>query len=1205
MMSLMRLMLSLRRLGVIVGIAAACLLIWFFGEQLLGAVLAGVGARLLAIAAVISIWLAIEGISFWRRRRNNARMLDSLKRDQAAFPNGTNLAEQTEMQEQFDRTFELLRSEKIGGGLGQDFLYALPFYLLIGPQSAGKSSLVARSGLPMPIEDRLGAGGLSMQVSGRRTRWWFAEDGLLITTAGTDDQQSEAQEAGAATWNGLLAFLSKHRPRRPLDAIVVVVDVDTLLAGRGARLAATLRARLQDAMRTFSVRLPIYVVVSKCDHLPGFEETFWSLDETQRARAVGTLLPVDRDRAAAADVGALLLRELSASLNAVSRLAPFVAAAERDPARRALIVGLPEQLSAAAAAAVAFTVELVSSGRRDRSPMLRGVFFTASGGPEPADSRLVDGWNSRFSRPMGLSLGPVEGRHQAGGAPDRSYFVTGLFRDCIFPEAGLADRNPKVERRMAMVHAAGYIACLAGLVGSCLLWFAEDGAHRARLDLFRQGAANELALERNIAPASGMDGQQPLLDEARQLAMLNPSRIAIERFVGFSPLDIAGARDAARRTYSRVLTSHYLPAVLGQLSGQIRQAIAAGSDAGTIRSLLAVYLMIGDPEHYSRQDVSAWGAGVINAAYGLDPQRKAAALDHFSSLLDLMPMPVSLDQTVISNARALLRQRPDADRIYAQLRNIGLNSSDASPIDVVEALGPAGSQLLMLRSQAGLPVSVPGFYTRNGFYKIFVPQAPRLVRNAGETDWVLGHTDGGDAAERAEILSRVTDAYVRDYVKAWQSIVGQMSLRELPDLPSVVTGLQTLAGPESPLVQFIQLVTTHTDLPVPAPAPDASILGQVANAVEGAAPAAGPAAGGAAQAVLASVGSQPAGNPLGTQAWPGDAIRAPFTTLQGLIASRDGRAPVMRIQDSLTAAYGVMSGIASSQDPDAAAQQVAAKVISGQGGDPLIGLRVQAVSLPRPVDGIIRGLYQNIWDVLLQLTRNRIQAVWSKSVAPVCEQSISRRFPFADPGDPTTLDVGLRDFADVFAPRGIMDTFVSDNLAAFTTPGRDGSLTLTSQGGLTLDLSRDALSQINRARRIRDLFFDTNGNLSVAFTLTPSYLDPRVLSAALTVGPTSLNYRHEPPRQGAFQWPSADGSDGASLTLTMTDGQTPGTQASGPWALFRLLRTAQPAANGGGDRLKLTFQIAETKVSYTLRAGSVSNPFSNRDFEGFRCVPRL
>ncbi|MGO1077489.1 type VI secretion system membrane subunit TssM [Inquilinus sp. CA228] len=1203
----MRSMLSMRRLGVLVGIVAACLLIWFFGAQLLGAVLAGVGARLLAIAAVISIWLAIEAISFWRRRRNNARMLDSLKRDQAASPDGTNLAEQTEMQEQFDRTFELLRSEKIGGGLAQDFLYALPFYLLIGPQSAGKSSLVARSGLRMPIEDRLGTGGLNMQVSGRRTRWWFAEDGLLITTAGSDDQQSEAQEAGAATWNGLLAFLSKHRPRRPLDAIVVVVDVDTLLTGRGARLAANLRARLQDAMRAFSARLPIYVVVSKCDHLPGFEETFWSLDETQRARAVGTLLPVDRDRAPAADVGTLLLRELSASLNAVSRLVPFVAATERDPARRALIVGLPEQLSAAAAAAVAFTVELVRSGRRDRSPMLRGVFFTASGGPEPADSRLVDGWGSRFSRPMGLSLQPAEGRRQAGsGESDRSYFVTGLFRDCIFPEAGLADRNPKVERRMAMMHAAGYIACLTGLVASCLLWFTESAAHRARLELFLQGAARELALERSLAPSSGMAGQQPLLDEARQVSMLNPSGVAIERFVGFSPLGIiAGTRDAARSAYSRILTSQYLPAVLAQLSGQLRQAVSAGSDAGTIRSLLAVYLMMGEPEHYARQDVSAWGAGVINAAYGLDPERREAALDHFTSLLDLMPVPVSLDQALISNARSLLRQRPDADRIYAQLRNLALNSSDASPIDVVEALGPAGSQLLMLRSQAGLPVSVPGFYTRDGFYKIFVPQAPRLVRNAGETDWVLGHTDGGDAAERAEILARVTDAYVRDYVKAWQSIVGQMALRELPDLPSIVSGLQTLAGPDSPLVQFIQLVTTHTDLPVPAPAPEASILGQVTNAVEGAVPAAGPAAAGAAQTVLASVGSQPAGNPLGTQAWPGDAIRTPFATLQGLIASRDGRAPVLRIQDSLTAAYGVMSGIASAQDPDAAAQQVAAKVISGQGGDPLIGLRVQAVSLPRPVDGIIRSLYQNIWDVLLQLTRSRIQAVWSKSVAPVCEQSISRRFPFADPGDPTTLDVGLRDFADVFAPRGIMDTFVADNLAAFTTPGRDGTLTLTSQGGLTLDLSRDALSQINRARRIRDLFFDTNGNLSVAFTLTPSYLDPRVLSAALTVGPTSLTYRHEPPRQGAFQWPSADGSDGASLTLSMTDGQTPGTQASGPWALFRLLRTAQPAATGGGDRLKLTFQINDTKVSYTLRAGSVANPFSNRDFEGFRCVPRL
>ena len=1198
MMSLMRSMLSMRRLGVLVGVVAACLLIWFFGERLFGAVLASVNARLLSIAAIILIWFAIEAVSFWRRRRVNAKMLDRLKGDQAVSPVGANMAAQEEMREQFDKVFELLRSEKIGRGLGQDFLYALPFYLLIGRQSAGKSSLVARSGLRMPIDDRLGTGSLSMQVSGHRTRWWFAEEGLLITTSIADDDQPEAQGGGAATWNGLLAFLSKYRPRRPLDGIVVVVDIDALLTGQGQRLAADLRARLQDAMRTFSIRLPIYVVVSKCDHLPGFDDAFWSLDETQRARAIGTLLPIDQDRAR--NVEEVLRRELPASLNAVTRLVPFVAATERDPARRALIVGLPEQLAAAVAATIAFTVELMRPGSRDRLPMLRGVFFTASGSLEPTDARLVDGWDGRFSRPMGLSLRSARATlPTAGGGADRSYFVTGLFRECIFAEAGLAGRNPKVERRMAMVHAAGYIACLIGLVVSCLLWLAEARVHEARLDLFRQGAASEQALVRSLAPSSGTDGLQPLLDEARHLALLNPSAIAIERFVGFAPLDIANARDAARRAYERILTTRYLPALLDQLRGQLRQAASTGADTGTIRSLLAVYLMMRDPEHYSQQDVAAWGAGVIDATYALDPQRKAEALDHLTSLLELMPQPVSLDQTVIDNARALLRQRPDAERIYAQLRNLALNSSDAAPINVVEALGTAGSQLLMLRSQAGLPVTVPAFYTRDGFYKIFVPLAPRLTLDAGNTDWVMGRADEGNPTERAQLLSQVSDAYVRDYVKIWQSIIVQMSLRELPDLPSVVSGLQTLAGPDSPLIQFVQLVTTNTDLPVPAPAPGGTILGQVEKAATGAgAPA-------SVQSVLASVGSQPGGNPLNTQTWPGDQIRAPFATLQGLIANRDGRTPALRIQDSFTAAYGVMSGIASSQDPDAAAQQIAATVISGKAGDPLIGLRVQAVSLPRPVDGIIRDLYQNIWRVLLQMTRNRIQAVWSKSVAPVCEQSISRRFPFVDSADPTTLDVGLRDFADFFAPRGVMDMFVTDNLTDFTTPGRDGTLILSSQGGLALDLSRDALSQINRARRIRDLFFDTNGNLAVAFSLTPSYLDPRVLSASFVVGQSSLIYRHEPPRPGAFRWPSPDGSDGASLTLTMTDGQTPATQVSGPWALFRLLRSAGPAANGGGDRLNLTFQFGDVKVSYALRAGSVVNPFSSRDLQEFRCVPRL
>lgn len=1203
MTALLRSLVSIRQIGVLVGVIAACLLIWFFGERLFGDILAGAGARLLAIAAVIAIWLAVEVGSFWRQRRGNARMLDSLKRDHLPAPDSTALAGQTEMQETFERALELLRSETIGRGSGRDFLYSLPFYLMVGPGTAGKSSLVAGAGLRMPIEDRLGPGGLRLQVGGQRTRWWIAEEGLLITTSGSDDRQPEAQDPGASTWRDLLAFLVRHRPRRPLDGIIVVVDVDTLLTGRGVRLATHLRARLQDAMRILAVRLPVYVVVSKCDHLPGFEDAFRSLDEDERARAVGVLLPAGRDRTAAGDVDGLLRRDLPASLSAVSRLVPFVAATERDPARRALMVGLPEQLAAAATAARAFAVELVDTGRQDRRPMLRGIFFTASGGVDRLDSRLVDGWGDRFAWPTGLSLAPARDRAEGHGEPDRSYFTTGLFRGCIFPEAGLVGRNPKLERRMAMVHAAGYILCLVGLVASGLLWIAEDSAHRARLDLFRQGAAAELTLDRDAPPGSGTDALQPLLDQARQLASLNPSRMPVEALVGFSPLDIAAAREAARRAYERILADRYLPALVRQLGGQLRQAVSSGADAGTIRPLLAVYLMMGDPTHYARQDVAAWGAGVINATYALDAQRRQAALDHLTSLLDRMPLPVTLDQGLVVDARALLRQRPDADRIYAQLRDIALRSDEAQPIDVVDALGAAGSQLLMLRSQAGLPVAVPAFYTRDGFYRIFVPQAPRLAANDGSTDWVLGDANAGSAAEQTALLSQITDAYVRDYVKAWQTVVAQMSLRELPDLPSVVSGLQTLAAPDSPLIRFVQLVTTQTDLPVPAPAAGSSILGQVEKTVGGAAAASALPAS-AVQTALADVGAQPAGNPLGTKTWPGDQIGAPFAALQGLVANRDGKGPALRIQDSLTSAYGVMLGIASAQDPDAAAQQAAAQVISGQGGDPLINLRVQAVSLPRPLDGIIRALYQTAWRVLLRMTRNRIQALWSRSVAPVCEQSISRRFPFAAPDDPTTLDVGLRDFADFFAPRGIMDGFVADSLAAFTTPGRDGSLALMSQGGLALDLSRDALVQINRARRIRDLFFDTNGNLSVGFSLTPSYLDPRVLSAALSFGQSSLLYRHEPPRAASFRWPSADGSEDASLALSMTDGQTRQVQASGPWALFRLLRSAQMAATRG-NQLQLTFQVNDAKVGYALRTGSVSNPFSSRDFEGFRCVPRL
>lgn len=644
-----------------------------------------------------------------------------------------------------------------------------------------------------------------------------------------------------------------------------------------------------------------------------------------------------------------------------------------------------------------------------------------------------------------------------------------------------------------------------------------------------------------------------------------------------------------------MLRAKLLPALAAELRQQLTTATTTGMHPARVRALLTTYLMLDDPAHYDRARVSDWATALIDANLAMDASRRAAALGHLNRLLAVMPLPVGLDQALVSSARTIIRQQPDAEAAYARLKAMAAASPAVAPLDVVAALGATGSQLLMLRSQAGLPVVVPALFTRDGFYRLFLTEAPAIVKGLDANDWILGEPAATAQADIAAVQAAVNGMYAQDYIRAWQGIVDQVALRALPDLPSLSGGLQALAGQDLPLLQFLTLVRQQTDLEPPAP-PKAGLLA--------AAEAAGKAIAGTT-AMAAAEMAVPAAAPAAPRNWVGDTIRAPFAALTGLLVANGGQAPVLRVQNTLGTAYGVLSGVASAPVPEAAAQQVAAQVLSGQGADPLIALRVQAATLPRPVDGIFRQLHGMVWQALLGLTVSRIEASWARDVAPACAQGIARRYPFVSATDTAGgRDVMVKDFAAFFGPNGTMDKFVTANLAMFTTPGPDGRLTLVTQNGLSLGLSGAAMAQINRALAIRGLFFAADGSLLLRYWLTPVNLDPRAMSAALQIDQTRVVYRHEPPRPTAFSWPPT-GDGGASLTLTTTSGETLRQGADGAWAVFQLLRDARLTTGGNAAQPLLTFTPGGMEASYRLRAESVGNPFVDRDFMEFRCVPRL
>ena len=119
----------------------------------------------------------------------------------------------------------------------------MPWYVIIGPPAAGKTTALRQSGLDFPFDltdDLQGVGGT------RNCDWFFTEDAVLIDTAGRYVLQESQPEVDAAEWLGFLDLLKKHRGRRALNGVIVALSGRHALA-RATRRSAPMAARSASA----------------------------------------------------------------------------------------------------------------------------------------------------------------------------------------------------------------------------------------------------------------------------------------------------------------------------------------------------------------------------------------------------------------------------------------------------------------------------------------------------------------------------------------------------------------------------------------------------------------------------------------------------------------------------------------------------------------------------------------------------------------------------------------------------------------------------------------------------------------------------------------------------------------------------------------------------------------------------------------------
>lgn len=150
-------------------------------------------------------------------------------------------------------------------------LYALPWYLVFGESGSGKSSAIAGARLAGPVQDARSAEEIAVTLN---CEWHFSNKAVYLDTAGRYavpmDEGVDGEE-----WDTFLALLLKQRPREPLNGMVLVLSVDSIRNDSEESLERTarhIRTRVNEAMKVLGVEFPVWLLITKMDHVAGFFE---------------------------------------------------------------------------------------------------------------------------------------------------------------------------------------------------------------------------------------------------------------------------------------------------------------------------------------------------------------------------------------------------------------------------------------------------------------------------------------------------------------------------------------------------------------------------------------------------------------------------------------------------------------------------------------------------------------------------------------------------------------------------------------------------------------------------------------------------------------------------------------------------------------------------------------------------------------------
>jgi type VI secretion system protein ImpL len=1175
---------------------------------------------LLTVLAVLMVvgWLVARRLRAMMKARALERELLKQAEQQALSARPDRRAEILELQVQMQRGLEALRQSRVGGG-GGSALYTLPWYMIIGPPGAGKTTALKHSGLVFPYLDPRTGGGLRGVGGTRNCDWWFTNEGILLDTAGRFATEADDHDE----WIAFVDLLKKYRSAKPINGVIVAISVTDLMEATDEQIdsyAKRLRARVDEVTNRLQMVVPVYVMFTKVDLVAGFAEFWGDLRKSERAQIWGMTLPLEgadkRDTARAFD------EEFDGLVERVHGRALQRVGSERQPDLRQRIYQFPLEFAALKQNLQDFVGALFQPNNAQDTPILRGIYFSSGTQEGRPIDRVIGGMMRAFNLPA-----PAVAEQAQTEA--KSYFVTDVFRRVVFPDQNVAARTRTEQRRqfinrVAFAIAAFILAVL--LVAPSTYTFAQN---MGLVSASRDVADRAQKVNWSDGDPNFLDKVHRLDDLGRQLDQLAawnkdgpPLRLRWGMYAGES------LEEPLRTVYIANLDRGFATPTRAQLEHELSMLSLSGASHltgdqyGLYFGRLKAYLEMTEPSKIEIDPESpadkgepkaltdAWARALSSTA----DTDKIALKPHVLRYVELVKAgkipPWTANMDLVTRVRSILKQTSEAERDYnALVREPNENISPITRSSIF--IGSAFATYITSKSKPEVVVS--GAYTRAGWEQYVRDRLDKdRAQSLANEGWVLGETEVRSLERIQRTLDDLRDHYFSAYRNAWGDFLKDLDVRQPESNSEALDELQALSETPWPYSKLLTTLADNTRLEV-APASAStetsqalldkatkeakdSKAGQVIFGADGGAPA--------PKRWISPV--EEAFSPMVTFGVPpptsGDEKPAP-TQLSHYVDAIVGKivGELADMKDSKVPAdpKGLMT---SFQEAFRSTSELLSSTQSGFTRPMLSPLLMNPIRLSfAGVLSDVAGAAGGKWEL----------DVWSKWHA-----KLEGKYPFADSPE----DATLADFSTFFKPeKGLLWAFYTSYLQGSLE--RDGEeFTPVSRFQHSIHYTPDFLKCYERGAVITDDTFGSTAEAPmVEFDMNLHSVSESVSEVTFEIDGASKTYKNTPQEWLHTQWPAKDPkARGANVRVRGYASLDEEINRPGDFGLFHLIdaATIEPGTEGGkpggAPTIVATWTLRSQKawVRMDIRPPQSDSAFSTylkkheRVFRNYKC-PRI